>query len=110
VLFDTASSNLKPGAREKLARVAGILASHPDLHIDIEGHTDSVGGDEYNQGLSERRADSVRAYLVQQKVSPSVVGTAGFGESKPVASNGTSAGRQQNRRVEIVVTGESIGR
>jgi outer membrane protein OmpA-like peptidoglycan-associated protein len=110
VLFDTASANLKAGAREKLARVAGILASHPDLHIEIEGHTDSVGGEEYNQHLSERRADSVRSYLVEQKVSPSVVGTAGYGESKPVATNGTAAGRQQNRRVEIVVSGESIGR
>ncbi len=110
VLFDTASANLKPGAREKLARVAGILASHPDLHIQIEGHTDSVGGEDYNQHLSERRAQSVQAYLVQQKVSPSVVGTAGFGEDRPVATNGTAAGRQQNRRVEIVVTGESIGR
>ena len=110
VLFDTASANLKPGAREKLARVAGILSSHPDLHVMIEGHTDSVGGDDYNQRLSERRADSVRAYLVQQRVAPSVVGTAGYGESRPVATNGTSAGRQQNRRVELVVTGESIGR
>jgi outer membrane protein OmpA-like peptidoglycan-associated protein len=110
VLFDTASSNLKPGAREKLARVAGILASHPDLHLEIDGHTDSVGGEDYNQRLSERRAESVRAYLVEQKVPPAAVGTAGFGESRPVATNGTAAGRQQNRRVEIVVTGESIGR
>jgi outer membrane protein OmpA-like peptidoglycan-associated protein len=110
VLFDTASANLKPGAREKLARVAGILGSHPDLHIQIEGHTDSVGGDDYNQQLSERRAASVRAYLVQQRVPPTAVATAGFGESRPVATNGTAAGRQQNRRVEIVVTGESIGR
>jgi outer membrane protein OmpA-like peptidoglycan-associated protein len=110
VLFDTGSANLKPGAREKLARVAGILSSHPDLHVQIEGHTDSVGGDDYNQRLSERRADSVRAYLVQQRVAPSVVGTAGYGESRPVATNGTSAGRQQNRRVELVVTGASIGR
>src|SRR5205085_1203787 len=110
VLFDTGSANLKPGAREKLARVAGILASHPDLHIAIEGHTDSVGGEDYNQRLSERRAESVQTYLVEQKVSPAVVGTAGFGESRPVATNGTAAGRQQNRRVEIVVSGESIGR
>jgi len=110
VLFDTASANLKPGAREKLARVAGIIASHPDLHIEIEGHTDSVGGDDYNQRLSERRAESVRSYLVEQKVAPTAVGTAGFGESRPVATNGTAAGRQQNRRVELVVTGESIGR
>jgi outer membrane protein OmpA-like peptidoglycan-associated protein len=110
VLFDTDKATLKPGAREKLARVAGILASHPDLHIQIEGHADSRGSEEYNLQLSERRAESVRAYLVEQRVSPTAVGTAGFGESRPVATNGTSAGRQQNRRVELVVTGESIGR
>ena len=110
VLFDTASATLKPGAREKLARVAGILSSHPDLHIEIEGHTDSVGSDDYNQRLSERRAVSVRSYLVQQRIPEASVGTEGFGESRPVASNTTSAGRQQNRRVELVVTGESIGR
>jgi outer membrane protein OmpA-like peptidoglycan-associated protein len=110
VLFDTASATLKPGAREKLARVAGILATHPDLHIAIEGHTDSVGGDDYNQRLSERRAQSVREYLTQQKIAPTAVEASGFGESRPVASNSTSAGRQQNRRVELVVTGESIGR
>jgi len=110
VLFDTASSTLKPGAREKLARVAGILATHPDLKIEIEGHTDSVGSDDYNQRLSERRAESVRAYLVQQKIPPAEVAAVGFGESRPVASNDTAAGRQQNRRVELVVSGESIGR
>jgi outer membrane protein OmpA-like peptidoglycan-associated protein len=110
VLFDTASATLKPGAREKLARVAGILASHPDLHIEIEGHTDNVGGDDYNLRLSERRAESVRAYLVMQKIPPATVGTEGFGESRPVVSNATAAGRQQNRRVELVVSGESIGR
>lgn len=110
VLFDTGSATLKPGAREKLARVAGILASHPDLKIEIEGHTDSVGGDDYNQGLSERRAEAVRAYLVQQKIPPTSVDAEGFGESRPVASNATPAGRQQNRRVELVVSGESIGR
>ena len=110
VLFDTGSATLKPGAREKLARVAGILASHPDLKIEIEGHTDSVGGDDYNQRLSERRAESVRAYLVQQKITPASVDAEGFGESRPVASNTTPAGRQQNRRVELVVSGESIGR
>jgi outer membrane protein OmpA-like peptidoglycan-associated protein len=110
VLFDTGSATLKPGAREKLARVAGILASHPDLHIEIEGHTDSVGTDNYNQGLSERRAESVRTYLMQQRISPTAVEAGGFGESRPVATNDTAAGRQQNRRVELVVTGESIGR
>jgi len=110
VLFDTGSAALKPGAREKLARVAGILSAHPDLHIEIEGHTDSVGGDEYNQRLSERRAEAVKAYLLEQRIQPSAVDTEGFGESRPVATNDTAAGRQQNRRVELVVSGESIGR
>jgi outer membrane protein OmpA-like peptidoglycan-associated protein len=109
VLFDTASATLKPGARERLARVAGILASHPDLKIEVEGHTDSVGSDDYNQRLSERRAESVRSYLVQQKIPPTVLDAEGFGESRPVATNATTAGRQQNRRVELVVSGESIG-
>ena len=109
VLFDFDSANLKPGAREKIARVAGILKSHADLKIQVEGHTDSVGSDGYNLRLSERRAESVRAGMLQQGVNRDVVGTAGFGESKPVATNGTAEGRQQNRRVEIVVSGESIG-
>jgi outer membrane protein OmpA-like peptidoglycan-associated protein len=109
VLFDFDSANLKPGAREKIAHVAGILRSHSDLKIQVEGHTDSVGSDGYNLRLSERRAESVRASMLQQGVSRDVVGTAGFGESQPVATNGTAVGRQQNRRVEIVVSGESIG-
>jgi outer membrane protein OmpA-like peptidoglycan-associated protein len=109
VLFDTASANLKPGAREKLARVSGILSSHPGLKLEVEGHTDSVGTDEYNQRLSERRAESVRTYLVQQRIEPSAVVTLGLGESQPVATNETAAGRQQNRRVEIIVSGEAIG-
>ena len=109
VLFDTASANLKPGAREKLARVSGILSSHPGLKLEVEGHTDSVGTDEYNQGLSERRAESVRSYLVQQRIDPGSVVTLGLGESHPVATNETAAGRQQNRRVEIIVSGEAIG-
>ena len=110
VLFDTASANLKPGAREKLARIAGILLSHPGLEVDVEGHTDSVGAEGYNQHLSERRADSVRVYLVRQGIAPTAVATSGFGEDQPVASNTTAAGRQQNRRVELVVSGEAIGR
>jgi outer membrane protein OmpA-like peptidoglycan-associated protein len=110
VLFDTGSANLKPGAREKLARVAGILATQPDLHIVIEGHTDSVGTDDYNQRLSERRSEAVRTYLMQQKIPAGEVEARGFGESRPVASNDTAAGRQQNRRVEMVVTGASIGK
>jgi outer membrane protein OmpA-like peptidoglycan-associated protein len=109
VLFDFDSANLKPGAREKVARIAGILQSHPDLKIQVEGHTDSVGSDDYNLRLSDRRAESVRSGLVQQGIARDAVGTTGFGESKPVATNGTAAGRQQNRRVEIVVSGESIG-
>jgi len=103
-------ATLKPGAREKLARVAGILGSHPDLKIEIEGHADSTGSEDYNQRLSERRAESVRAYIGQQGIAKAVVSAVGFGESRPVATNGTAAGRQQNRRVEIIVTGESIGR
>jgi outer membrane protein OmpA-like peptidoglycan-associated protein len=109
VLFDTAQHTLKPGAREKLAKVSGIVLSHPGLTLEVEGHTDSVGGDEYNQGLSERRSNSVRDYLAQQGLSPNLIAARGFGESRPVASNDNAAGRQQNRRVEIIVAGEPIG-
>jgi outer membrane protein OmpA-like peptidoglycan-associated protein len=110
VLFDFDRAELKPGARERLARVAGILSAHPGLQIEIEGHTDAVGTDEYNQRLSERRATSVSAYLRDQGIGQAIVATQGFGESRPVATNGTASGRQQNRRVEIVVSGEAIGR
>jgi outer membrane protein OmpA-like peptidoglycan-associated protein len=110
VLFDTASSSLKAGAREKLARLSGILVSHDGLELAVEGHTDSVGTDAYNQGLSERRAESVRAYLVDQKFAAGSVGATGFGEGQPVATNDTASGRQQNRRVELVVSGDIIGR
>ena len=109
VLFDTGRANLKPGAREKLARIAGVLLSQSALQVNVEGHTDSVGSESYNQQLSERRADSVRTYLVQQGIAPTAVGTAGLGESQPVVSNNTAAGRQQNRRVEIVISGEALG-
>jgi outer membrane protein OmpA-like peptidoglycan-associated protein len=109
VLFDFNRANLKPGARDKVAKIAAILRSHPDLKIQVEGHTDSVGSDEYNLLLSERRADSVRAGLVEEGIKRDVVGTAGLGESKPVATNGTAEGRQQNRRVEVIVSGASIG-
>ncbi len=110
VLFDVDKATLRPGARERLARVAGILLAHRDLKIQVEGHTDSTGTDGYNQRLSEARAASVRNYIVSSGINQGVVGTAGFGETKPVATNGTPAGRQQNRRVELVVTGESIDR
>jgi outer membrane protein OmpA-like peptidoglycan-associated protein len=108
VLFDTASATLKPGAREKLARVAGVLLAYPGLEIEVEGHTDSVGSDEYNVGLSERRAASVRSYLVSQGIPRETIEAMGFGESRPVVSNSTAAGRQQNRRVELVISGEPI--
>lgn len=109
VLFDTGIYTLRPGAREKLAKISGIVLAHPGLHLEVEGHTDSVGSDEYNQRLSEQRADAVRSFLVQQGVSNNVVVARGFGESSPVASNDIAAGRQQNRRVEMVVSGEVIG-
>jgi outer membrane protein OmpA-like peptidoglycan-associated protein len=110
VLFDSGSANLKAGAREKLARVSGVLLSHPGLSVSVEGHTDSVGAESFNQRLSEQRASSVQAYLTRQGIAPAAVGTTGFGESQPVVSNDTAAGRQQNRRVELVVTGDAIGR
>jgi outer membrane protein OmpA-like peptidoglycan-associated protein len=109
VLFDTAKYSLRPGAREKLAKVAGIISGHPGLRLEVEGHTDNVGGDDYNQQLSEQRGSSVRDYLTQAGIPGSSVTTKGFGKSQPVASNDTSAGRQQNRRVELVVSGEIIG-
>jgi outer membrane protein OmpA-like peptidoglycan-associated protein len=108
VLFDTGKYTLKPGAREKLAKISGIILAHPGLRLEVEGHTDSVGSDEYNQRLSEQRADSVREYLVSQSVTPDLITARGFGKSKPVASNDTATGRQQNRRVELVVSGEAI--
>ncbi|MBM3779556.1 MAG: OmpA family protein, partial [Acidimicrobiia bacterium] len=108
VLFDFDKATLKPGAREKLAKIAGIIMAHPDLQIEIEGHADSTGSDDYNQGLSERRAESVRRFLVDEGVDGAHVQAHGFGESRPVASNDTDAGRQQNRRVDLVISGESI--
>jgi outer membrane protein OmpA-like peptidoglycan-associated protein len=109
VLFDTGSATLKPGAREKLARVAGVLLAYPRLRIAVEGHTDNVGSDEYNQRLSDRRAESVRSYLTQQGLTETAIAARGFGESRPVVSNDSDAGRQQNRRVALVVSGEVIG-
>jgi outer membrane protein OmpA-like peptidoglycan-associated protein len=109
VLFDTGSYTLKPGAREKLAKISGILLAHPGLTLQIEGHTDSVGSDEYNQQLSERRAGSVQDFLVQQGVPAAGITAIGFGKTEAVASNDTSEGRQLNRRVELVVNGADIG-
>ncbi len=109
VLFDTGKHSLRPGAREKLAKVAGIFLTLPGLKLEVEGHTDSVGGDEYNQQLSERRAYSVRDYLAQQGIPAASITAKGFGKTQPVASNQTPEGRQRNRRVELVVSGEIIG-
>ena len=109
VLFDTGKSTLRPGAREKLAKVSGIIQSHPGLKLEIEGHTDSVGGDEYNRQLSEKRADAVRDYLVQQGIAADSITAKGYGKSRPVVSNATAEGRQRNRRVEMVVSGDIIG-
>ena len=109
VLFDSGKFTLRPGAREKLAKLSGILLAHPGLQLAVEGHTDNVGTNEYNMNLSENRANSVRDYLIQQGIIASSVRARGFGESRPAASNDSAAGRQENRRVELVVSGESIG-
>jgi outer membrane protein OmpA-like peptidoglycan-associated protein len=109
VLFDTGKYSLRPLAREKLAKVAGIVSGHPGLRLDVEGYTDSVGGDDYNQTLSEQRGGAVRDYLTQEGMASGSVTSKGFGKAQPVASNDTAEGRQQNRRVELVISGEIIG-
>jgi outer membrane protein OmpA-like peptidoglycan-associated protein len=109
VLFDTGKYDLKPGAREKLAKISGIILAHPGLKLEVEGHTDSVGSDDYNQVLSEKRANAVRDFLVQEGISPASITARGLGKYDPVASNDTAIGRQMNRRVEMVVSGDIIG-
>lgn len=109
VLFRSGSFELLPAARERLAKVSGIILAYPSLHLAVEGHTDSVGGDEYNQTLSERRAQSVRDYFVQQGIPSAAVEAHGFGKTEPIATNDTAEGRQQNRRVELVLSGDAIG-
>lgn len=109
VLFDTNRYTLKPGAREKLAKVSGILLAYPGLKVQVEGYTDSTGTPEYNQRLSEQRSMTVRDYLVGQGINMNSVTAQGFGQNDPVASNSTASGRQQNRRVQMVVSGEPIG-
>jgi outer membrane protein OmpA-like peptidoglycan-associated protein len=109
VLFRSGSFELLPGARERLAKVSGIVLAYPSLHLAVEGHTDSVGGDEYNQQLSEHRAQSVRDYLVQQGINQYSIEARGCGKTQPIASNDTPEGRQQNRRVELVLSGDAIG-
>jgi len=109
VLFDTGKYDLKPPTREKLARLSGIILANRGLNLDIEGHTDSTGADEVNQKLSEQRAGTARSFLVEQGLAEGAVTSMGLGKTMPVADNSTAAGRQQNRRVEIIVSGEVIG-
>ena len=109
VLFRSGSFELLPGARERLAKVSGIVLAYPSLHVAVEGHTDSIGADDYNQQLSEHRALSVRDYLVQQGISTGAIEARGFGKTEPIATNDTAEGRQQNRRVELVLSGDAIG-
>jgi outer membrane protein OmpA-like peptidoglycan-associated protein len=109
VLFDFNKYTLRQAAREKLAKISGIILSHPGLRLEVDGYTDSIGSDEYNQKLSEQRSGSVEQYLVQQGLPQYILAAKGFGKDDPVASNDTAAGRQLNRRVELVVSGEIIG-
>ncbi len=108
VLFETGKSDLRPAAREKLAKVSGIVLAHPGLKLAVEGHTDNVGSDTSNQSLSERRAQGARDYLVSQGVSMDSIVSRGFGSTMPISTNDTAAGRQANRRVELVVSGDAI--
>ncbi len=109
VLFDSGQFTLRPLAREKLAKISGIVLAYPSLKLAIEGNTDSVGTEAFNQQLSEQRAEGVRSYLTQQGIPEASTTAAGFGKNRPIASNDTSEGRQQNRRVELIVSGEVIG-
>ncbi len=109
VLFAFDKYTLKPEAREKLAKISGIVLAYPDLKLQVEGHTDSIGPELYNQQLSEKRAESVRAYLISQGLKPDSISAEGFGKANPVADNSTPAGRKLNRRVEMVVSGDVIG-
>jgi outer membrane protein OmpA-like peptidoglycan-associated protein len=109
VLFDTGKYTLKPATQISLAKVSGILQSYPGLKLQVEGYTDSVGSDEFNQKLSENRADAVRDFLVSQGVSTDNISATGYGKTNPVADNATGQGRQQNRRVNLVVSGDAIG-
>lgn len=109
VLFDFNKYTLKPEAREKLAKVSGILLAYPNLKLQVEGYTDNIGSDEYNQTLSEHRAEGVREYLIGQHVPDPNITAEGFGKSNPIADNSTNSGRALNRRVQLVVSGDAIG-
>jgi outer membrane protein OmpA-like peptidoglycan-associated protein len=109
VLFDFNKYTLKPDAQVKLAKVSGILLAYPNLKLQVEGYTDDIGTDDYNQKLSEERADAVRGFLVGQSVTDANITAQGYGKSDPIADNSTNSGRAQNRRVELVVSGSAIG-
>ena len=108
MLFQTGKATLLPEAREKLAKVAGILSTHKGLKIEADGFTDSKGTEAFNQKLSESRAQNTRDYLVSQGVSADAITSKGFGESNPIAANTTESGRKENRRVELVVSGSGL--
>jgi outer membrane protein OmpA-like peptidoglycan-associated protein len=107
VLFDTGKAELNSGASRKLDQLAQFLSEHPDRRVQIDGFTDSVGSDSYNEELSRRRADSVRSALLTRGIDASRIGTQGYGKSFPVANNADSGGRQLNRRVEVVIGGDN---
>jgi len=109
VLFDFNKYTLKSDAQVKLAKVSGILLAYPNLKLQVEGYTDNIGTDEYNQKLSEQRADAVREFLVAQSVADANITAQGYGKSNPIADNSSNSGRAQNRRVELVVSGSAIG-
>jgi outer membrane protein OmpA-like peptidoglycan-associated protein len=109
VLFDTGKYTLKPDAKEKLAKVSGILLAYPDLKLQVEGYTDNVGGEAYNQKLSQERANAVQQYLIANGVQQPNVTAEGYGMADPVADNSTAQGRAENRRVQLVVSGAAIG-
>ena len=109
VLFDTGKYELRPVAREKLAKFSGVMLAYPGLNLMVEGHTDNTGSAEFNQKLSEQRADSVRQYLVQQGIGAPRISAQGLGETQPRVPNDSAANRQLNRRVELVISGDVIG-
>lgn len=109
VLFDFGKFTLRPPTREKLARFSGIVLAHPGLKLEVEGHTDDIGSEEFNQKLSEQRADAVRNYLMEQGLNGDLITAVGFGKKMPAVPNTNATSRQQNRRVEMVVSGEIIG-
>lgn len=108
VLFTNGTATLNMGAGAQLSKLAGFLNQHPDRTAQIDGYTDSVGSDEYNQGLSQRRADSVKSYLVTQGIATGRLVATGKGESSPVGDNGSATGRQQNRRVEVIIANSAV--